>query len=81
MPNDMRDLSCLLSSVLPKSDKLQDIYYQPNYLWKGQKTIRKLRDLSKERKDHQSSRNGCLDKLSGKYTDLLQSMSTDLITK
>ena len=30
-------------------DKLQDIYYQPNHLWKGQKAIRKLRELSKEK--------------------------------
>ena len=29
-------------------DKLQDIY-QPNHLWKGQKAIRKLRELSKEK--------------------------------
>ena len=30
-------------------DKFQDIYYQPNHLWKGQKTIRKLQALSKEK--------------------------------
>ena len=30
-------------------DKLRDIYYQPNRLWKGQKAIRKLRDFSKEK--------------------------------
>ena len=30
-------------------DKLQDIYYQPNHLWKGQKAIRKPRELSKEK--------------------------------
>ena len=28
-------------------DKLQDIYYQPSHLWKGQKAIRKLKELSK----------------------------------
>ena len=28
-------------------DKLQDIYYQPSHLWKGQKVIRKLKELSK----------------------------------
>ena len=28
-------------------DKHQDIYYQPNHLWKGQKAIRKLQELSK----------------------------------
>ena len=45
-------------------NKLQNIYYQPNHLWKGQKAIRKLKDLSKENKQLLS--NGCLDKLSGK---------------
>ena len=30
-------------------DKLQDICYQPNHLWKGQKAITKLRELSKEK--------------------------------
>ena len=30
-------------------DKHGDIYYQPNHLWKGQKAIRKLRELSKEK--------------------------------
>ena len=30
-------------------DKLQDIYCQPNHLWKGQKAIRKLKELSKEK--------------------------------
>ena len=30
-------------------NKLQDIYYQRNHLWKGQKAIRKLRELSNEK--------------------------------
>ena len=30
-------------------DKLQDIFYQPNNLWKGWQTIRKLRKRSKEK--------------------------------
>ena len=30
-------------------DKLRDIYYQPDHLWKGQKTIKKLRKLNKEK--------------------------------
>ena len=30
-------------------DKLQDIYYQPNHQWKGQKAIRKLKELNKEK--------------------------------
>ena len=29
--------------------KIDKIYYQPNHLWKGQKAIKKLRDLSKEK--------------------------------
>ena len=28
---------------------MDKIYYQPNYLWKGQKAIAKLRELSKEK--------------------------------
>ena len=32
-----------------KKDKLQSIYYQPSHLWKCQKAIKKLRDLSKEK--------------------------------
>ena len=28
---------------------MDEIYYQPNHLWKGQKAIRKLKDLSKEK--------------------------------
>ena len=30
-------------------DKLQSIYYQSSHLWKGQKAIEKLRELSKEK--------------------------------
>ena len=30
-------------------DKLQDIYYQPNHLWKGRQAIKKLREFSKEK--------------------------------
>ena len=30
-------------------DKLQDIYFQPSHMWKGQKAIKNLRDLSKVR--------------------------------
>ena len=38
--------------VLPqhqKMDKLQNIYYQSSHLWKGQKAIRDLRELNKEK--------------------------------
>ena len=28
---------------------MDKIYYQPNHLWKGQKAVKKLRDLSKEK--------------------------------
>ena len=30
-------------------DKLQDNYYQPNHLWKDQKAIKKLKEVSKEK--------------------------------
>ena len=30
-------------------DKLQSIYYQPSHLWKGQKAVKKLKELSKEK--------------------------------
>ena len=30
-------------------DKLQSTYYQPSHLWKGQKAVKKLKDLSKEK--------------------------------
>ena len=29
--------------------KLQDIYYQPNHLWKERQAIKKLQELSKEK--------------------------------
>ena len=29
--------------------KMDKIYYQPSHLWKGQKTIKKLKELSKEK--------------------------------
>ena len=29
--------------------KMDKIYYQPNHLWKGQKAIKKLKELSKEK--------------------------------
>ena len=28
---------------------MNEVYYQPNHLWKGQKVIKKLKDLSKEK--------------------------------
>ena len=37
---------CIISRVTSKMDK---IYYQPNHLWKGQKAIKKLKELSKEK--------------------------------
>ena len=30
-------------------DKLQSIYYQPSHLWKGQKVVKKLKELRKEK--------------------------------
>ena len=75
MPHDLLTLSCLLSSVLPKwiSSKISTT----NLIIFGK--VRKLQELSKE--SQQSSRNGSLDKLSGKCTYLLQSMLTDLLMK
>ena len=37
---------CVISYVTLKVDK---IYYQPNHLWKGQKAVRKLKELSGEK--------------------------------
>ena len=37
---------CVISYVTLKMDK---IYYQPNHLWKGQKAVKKLRELSGEK--------------------------------
>ena len=36
----------VISCVTLKMDK---IYYQPNHLWKGQKPVKKLKELSKEK--------------------------------
>ena len=37
---------CVISCVTLKVDK---IYYQPNHLWKGQATVKKLKELSREK--------------------------------
>ena len=37
---------CVISCVTLKTDK---IYYQPNHLWKGQKAVKKLKELSREK--------------------------------
>ena len=37
---------CVISYATLKMDK---IYYQPNHLWKGQKAVKKLRELSGEK--------------------------------
>ena len=37
---------CVISCVTIKMDK---IYYQPNHLWKGQKAVKKLKELSREK--------------------------------
>ena len=37
---------CVISCATLKTDK---IYYQPNHLWKGQKAIKKLKELSGEK--------------------------------
>ena len=58
---------------------MDKIYYQPNHLWKGQKAIKKLKELSKENLRQLSS--GCFDKHSGKYIYQLQNILIDLITR
>ena len=37
---------CVISCVTLKMDK---IYYQPNHLWKGQKAVKKLKEISREK--------------------------------
>ena len=37
---------CVILCVTLKLDK---IYYQPNHLWKGQKAVKKLKELSREK--------------------------------
>ena len=53
LKNERRLMICSLFPVCYivccQMDKLQDIYYQPHHLWKGQKAIRKLQELSKEK--------------------------------
>ena len=40
-------ISCVTTAI--KMDKLHSIFYQPSHLWKGQKAIKKLRELGKEK--------------------------------
>ena len=58
---------------------MDEIYYQPNHLWKGQKAVKKLRELSGEKpkavKRWLSSRHF------GKYIYQLLSELIDLIMK
>ena len=54
MPNDVHSLfwvffACYHSVFTSKMDKLQSIYYQPSHLWKGQKAVKELQELSKEK--------------------------------
>ena len=58
---------------------MDKIYYQPNHLWKGQKAIKKLKELSKENQKQLS--NGCQSKNFGNNIYLLQNTSIDLITR
>ena len=66
IPHDLHTLSCLLSSVLPKliSSKI----FTTNLIIYGKvrKPLRSCKSLA--RKNQHSTRNGCLDKLSGKCT-------------
>ena len=58
---------------------MDKIYYQPNHLWKGQKAVKKLAELSGEKLKQLN--NGYLDKHFGKYIYQLQSELIDLIMK
>ena len=37
------------NTISLEMNKLPDSYYQPNHLWKGQKAIKKLKELSEEK--------------------------------
>ena len=58
---------------------MNKIYYQPNHLWKGQKAVKRLRELSRE--EPKQLNNGYLDKHFGKYIYQLLSELIDLIMK
>ena len=58
---------------------MDKIYYQPNHLWKGQKAVKKLKELSGE--NLRQLKNGYLGKHFGKYIYQLLSELIDLITK
>ena len=67
---------CAISCVTLKMDRL---YYQPNHLWKGQKAVKKLTELSGEKP--KVINNGYLGKHFGKYIYQLLSELIDLITR
>ena len=58
---------------------MDKIYYQPNHLWKGQKAVKKLAELSGE--NLRQLNNGYLGKHFGKYIYQLLNMLIDLIMK
>ena len=35
------------------NSKLQEVYYQPQHLWKGQKAVKNLKNLSKLKQGHE----------------------------
>ena len=58
-----------------------DKIYQPNHLWKGQKAVKKLKELSEEKQWLSMDNNGYLGKHVGKYIYQLLSELIDLITR
>ena len=58
---------------------MDKIYYQPNHLLKGQKAVKKLKELSREKP--KTVKHGYLDKHFGKYIYQLLSELIDLITR
>ena len=59
------------------SSKLREIYYQPQHLWKGQKAVKNLRDLSTIKP--KVIKQWLSKQAFGKYIYLLQNMLKDLI--
>ena len=64
--------------ILPVTSKMDKTYYQPSHLWKGQKAIKKLLELSI--KTWKPLSNGYRNKHLGKCIYLPQSASIDPIT-
>ena len=44
-----QEFNCLLAVLFHVLLKMDRLYYQPNYLWKGKVTVKKLAELSREK--------------------------------